>query len=392
MSWPKAVIKRIVLNTYITINRLIRGIDESRVLFSSFDGRFYSDNPKQISMALHELAPELKITWAHPGKDEGHIFPDYVDVIDTNNRFAYYGAIANCGTWVTNFSFPNIKKHRKQRFIQTWHGDRGFKKVLYDAGRAKTEKHYFRPESVDGFCDLAIAGSDYGERVYRSAFRYRGEVLKVGSPRDDRLMNIRPSEVDGVRRELGIKSGEKLLLYAPTLRKLSMKNKVAQRIQDIDLSRTLDALERSRGGRWICLVRAHPSIISLSDLAYDERIRNVSDWEDMADLLLVADMLITDYSSSAGDFALTHRPMILYQSDIQQYLKNDRDLYFNIEDSPYLVASSQFELEEMISKLDTIDVVKNCEAVLEFYGTYESGRSARIVAERICKWINRTSD
>ena len=54
----------------------------------------------------------------------------------------------------------------------------------------------------------------------------------------------------------------------------------------------------------------------------------------MADLLLIADMLITDYSSCAGDYALLKRPMVLYQADRQEYLERDRTFYFDIDESP----------------------------------------------------------
>jgi CDP-glycerol glycerophosphotransferase len=120
----------------------------------------------------------------------------------------------------------------------------------------------------------------------------------------------------------------------------------------------------------------------------NEKILDVSGFEDMSDLLLVADVLITDYSSCAGDFALTHRPIILYQSDRREYREKDRDFYFEMEDSPYMIAENQQELEDWISRLDEETVRKNCDEILRFYKTTESGRAADAAAGRIVEWLN----
>ena len=103
----------------------------------------------------------------------------------------------------------------------------------------------------------------------------------------------------------------------------------------------------------------------------------------MADLLLISDMLITDYSSSAGDFALLKRPLVLFQSDIKEYIKYDRSFYFNMEDSPYYIAENQQELEDIINELDEKKAKENCEKILEFYETNETGHAAETIAEII---------
>jgi CDP-glycerol glycerophosphotransferase len=108
----------------------------------------------------------------------------------------------------------------------------------------------------------------------------------------------------------------------------------------------------------------------------------------MADLLLVSDALITDFSSSAGDYALLNRPLILFQSDYDEYVEKDRGFYFDMNDSPYFIAKNQEELEVIIAKLTEDKVKENCKEILDFYGTCETGKSSEVIANRIIDWMN----
>ena len=379
-------LKKRIVDVYIKILRSFVGIDRNQVLFQSFSGKNYSDNPRAISEQLHEISPNTRIIWAFsdPSKMVKHV-PAYVGIVDKNKPLKYYLEITRSKVVIDNNVFRIPKRHG-QRFLQTWHGDRAFKKILYDSNYYVSEDYL---ESHDGFCDLAIAGSDYGVNQYRSGFHYKGEILTCGLPRNDVLLkdDAQPRSVE-IKRELNMEDGVRILLYAPTLRRINQRGRGNQQIQDIDIGKTLDALEKHDGCKWICLMRAHPNMSGLAGFDVSERIMDVSRYEDMADLLLVSDMLITDYSSCAGDFALTHRPIILYQSDRQEYQEKDREFYFNMEDSPYMIAENQQELEDLISRLDDETVRENCDEILRFYNTTESGEAAAAVARRIVEWIN----
>ena len=104
--------------------------------------------------------------------------------------------------------------------------------------------------------------------------------------------------------------------------------------------------------------------------------------KEMAMLMQACDLLITDYSSCAGDFPLLGRPVILFHSAD----RFERGLYFNIEKSPFWIAHSQEELHEYFARLD--EGAQNAKDVLRYFGTHENGRSAYDVAERICKWLD----
>lgn len=379
-----ANIKRLLFHTYIHACRALFGVDKKKAVMTSFSGKSYSDNPRAISEALHLVAPDIKQVWlfANPEQKKG-IVPDYLTCVNSANSFRRFWELATAGAYIDNFTLPEIPKGKGQLFIQTWHGDKAFKRVLCDAS-ATGKRHV--AEEQDGYCNYAVAGSRYGESQYRTAFRYQGNVLMCGTPRNDKLLRMLPREVAEVKVRVGIKEETRLLLYAPTFRDHAAGSKTKQQVRDLDITKTLDVLEKRDGCKWKCLLRAHPGVAGLDLINADERIVDVSQYEDMADLLLIGDMLITDYSSCAGDFALTGRPVVLFQSDKQEYLEKDRSFYFDIEDSPYYVANTQEELEEIISNMTEEKARKNGEEILKFYGDCETGNASEYVAKIIKDW------
>ncbi len=352
----------------------------NRAVFTSFSGKAYSDNPRTISEALHELSPETQIIWLFNNPDaKKSVVPDCVQVRRTHS-LAGICALATSRAWVDNMPKPDYTVKRKRQFyVQTWHGDRGFKKMLYDAPDHPSGKKILESEIADAL----VSGSTHCERTYDTGFGYHGALMKVGSPRNDAVMNPRPENIARIKQKLGLQPDEKVLLYAPTMRNSSRRQGVKQRIQSIDLLKTLDALDARFGGGHKCIVRAHSTQLGLAGYPVSERVLDASAYEDMSDLLLVSDFLITDYSSSAGDFALTGRPIVLFQDDREAFAQEERTFYFDIESSPYVVVQNQAELEAYIETLTIESAQRNDRDILSFYGAYETGEASKRVAEAI---------
>ncbi|MBR4109274.1 MAG: CDP-glycerol glycerophosphotransferase family protein [Oscillospiraceae bacterium] len=379
--------KERIIRAYFHIVRMVLGINKKKVVFISFGGKSYSDNPRAISEALATEKTEAEIVWLFINPtDKKCIVSDGIRCVDVSRPWRVRKEIATASVYVNNFALSNLPKSNKQLFIQTWHGDKAFKKVLHDEQGWPPDK--VLGEQIPGMCDYAIAGSDYGERQYRSAFLYKGNVLKCGMPRNDRLILQDEQEKERIRKKLNCSQETQLLLYAPTLRREEAQKKVALEIKQLDITKTLTMLEERDHCKWICLMRAHPKMVGLSYQGEDERIVDVSEYEDMGDLLLISDMLITDYSSCAGDFALTGRPVVLFHADRQEYLK-DRSFYFDMDESPYYIAESQEELEAILSGLTQEKAKQNCKEILKFYGDCETGHASETVAKIIKDWIER---
>lgn len=364
-------------NTVMRLARLIRGMDGSAVVFSSFDCRSYCDNTRYVSEALHALRPDIGIIWLFRDVEKAKAkfpVPDYVRCLRMGS-IEGLSALGRARVIVDNYNKgPFLKLNRKkQYYIQTWHGDRAFKKVGYDYDPV-------RPVAEE-YASLCVSGSDYGDRQIRSAFRYKGEILKVGYPRNDILVRNDPEEAAAIRRKLCIDGNIRLLMYAPTYRDADRRAHQAQRMP-LDLNRVLDTLEKTTGEAWKCLVRTHYLSFGIR-MDESDRLIDATDYPEMAELLLISDALITDYSSCAGDYALLRRPIFLYQDDLADYQGNNRSLYFRMEDSPYFAASDPDQLDRLIEGCTPELARENCDAILKFYGEAETGYAAEKIAQII---------
>ena len=373
-------------NTVMRCALLFRGFDDNTAVFSAFSFRSYNDNPRYISEALHELRPQTNIVWLFQDVERArrlYDIPSYVRVYK-HTSLAGLCAIGRARVVVDNYAkkyylqFP----HKGQIYIQTWHGDRAFKKVGMDYG----SRHV---RMIEEHCSLGITASDYGDRQFRSAFSYKGELMKVGYPRNDILIRNDPSEAAAIRARLGLDADTRVLLYAPTFRDKNKDSKTIQKV-DLDLHHVLDTLERTTGKNWKCLVRVHYLSLGLSVNTDAQRLIPASDYPEMAELLLIADALLTDYSSCAGDYAVCHRPIYLYQDDLMDYKTKNRELYFDMKDSPYWVAATQDELDALIEQTTPERASENCDAILDFYGAVETGHASQSIAEYIADKLSPT--
>ena len=358
------------------VNRIF-GEESGKVVLSSFNGSAYSDNPRTLSEALHAVRPDAKLVWLFQNPDgERKIAPSYVCCVKYGSLRAIF-ELATAAVWVDNTTKPPyIYKSSRQFYLQTWHGDRGFKTILldspnYDKGRRLVEQE----------CDMMLAGSRHFEHVATSSFGFTGPILKCGSPRNDLLFQNDPDLVREIRSKIGLPEGAKVLLYAPTFRRAAASSHDAQLVE-MDISGALDVLTHVSGSRWVCLARGHSKVQGLSGLSEDARVIDVSRWDDMAELLLIADFLVTDYSSSVGDFALTGRPIVLFQPDHASF-SGERTFYFDVDASPFYIARDQAALEAHLKAVTPEVAAQNDRDILEFFGAYEAGFATKAAIHEI---------
>lgn len=351
---------------------------KKRIVFISMNGHSYADNPRSIYEALiaHELPKDIEIVWFI---DEMSIqFPKYVKVVSPSFlNYVYY--LATSKIWVSNFGMPQgIYKSSKHYYIQTWHGDKAFKRILLDVENHIDGETLFESKNMD----LLLSGSKFFDKIARSAFNYQGEILTVGSPRNDRFFTNCDSIKENVRNLYGIDAHTRVLLFAPTFRDNDKKNKTKQAIP-LDFEKVHKILTDNTNEKWVILVRAHMGIRKRGlDTQKSNNILDVTSYPEMNELLLITDVLVTDYSSSAGDFIWTDKLNILYQYDTEEYNK-ERGHYFDISTSPYICVKDANAFYDTLKRVNTYDVVKNCRQIQEFWGCVETGHSSKEVVNRI---------
>ena len=360
-----------LLKTVMTLFHGICGVEKNKVYFSCFHGRMYNESPKYICEALHEIYPEGKFVFRlnKAGMQQDDIPPYVIKVKQLSLKMLYHMATAKVIVKNTNFK-PYMKKFADQYYVQTWHGDRGYKRIALDAHPDQPERY---PDNK--YMDLALAGSTFARDIsFRRAFRYDGEILMAGVAKNDILVHPPEGLDQKVRAKLGIKEGEKVLLYAPTFRD---KTSGSRQKANFSLKKLKDALENAHGCKWRILVRGH----MLNTGVNGDEGTDVSLYPDVSELLLISDMLITDYSSIAYDYILLNRPVIHFHADREEYVEESRKFQFDPEELPFIIAHSEEELIKIA--VNPPDAEENCREICDFYGVYESGNAAMQAAEYI---------
>ena len=355
---------------------------KKQVLFESFDGKQYSDNPKAVSEMLHEMDPSFQIIWAYNGKYSKKLdMPDYIKTVRVHSK-EYYKSIATSFAYIRNTQFESwiVKRNGKQLFFQPWHGDRAIKKILYQANPDRKEK-----VCDNNVVDYCISGSVFGTNLFREAFKFGGDVLEIGCPRNDILLSNRCLDTEKlVKEKLNISPSTRVLLYAPTFRDSNLFNQESS----IDIKRVVDELENKTSQKWVCLIRAHSNVANGINIDLSESMIDVSGLGDAADLLCATDFLITDYSTIGTDYILRRKPVVLAIFDKEDYEKNSRQFSVIPEDTGLLTAQTNEELIKIIQNTNDEEYEKHCDYALNYYQTKETGKSACIIAGLIIDKYN----
>jgi CDP-glycerol glycerophosphotransferase len=237
-----------------------------------------------------------------------------------------------------------------QAYLQTFHGY-PFKSMGRDFWRSKG----FPPGQVRHFAsrasgewDLILVPSEECETYYREQYGYTGAVLAAGYPRTDVLVT---SDAAAVRREvlgrIGVPEDRTVVLYAPTYRDtLTTKVYSARRFDDLDL----DELTRRLGPEYVVLVRGHNNNQREADrVGRAATVVDVTDYPDINDLTLAADLAVLDYSSLRFDWAITGKPMVFFVPDLESYFGLRAPLFPFEESAPGPWARTTAEVADLLA-------------------------------------------
>ena len=292
------------------------------VFLESFGGRSGGDNPAAIceDLAAHGVAAPL--WWS---------LVDGTVPVPAGARPVVVGspqwveALRTSRVIVTNDHLPSwFSKREGQHLLQTWHGT-PIKKLLRDAPGAVTPRYRRLMDRQVPQWDLLLAQSPHAGRRLQQALGYHGPVRVGEYPRNVRLLG--GAEVRRrVRHELGIGSGRPVVLYAPTWRE-SLRPATGtagcgaaggpQAAGALDGTRLADHLGAA------VLMRSH----HMNRAGRVRGMVDVSGYPSVEELMVAADVLVSDYSSIFFDFALTGKPAVVYAPDLASYRDVERGLY-----------------------------------------------------------------
>jgi CDP-glycerol glycerophosphotransferase len=354
------------------------------VAFESYFGTQYSCNPKAIYEELARRDLGLDLVWYSA---DGQFTVDGPGRVILRDSTDYYETLSSAKVIVNNcLQQEGWGKRPGQFYVQTWHGT-PYKHIAYDlvrSGRiASTTTRLERYEEDVPRWDLFVSPGPHVTGMFRSALRFTCDSLEVGYPRNDMLFSAdAPAKAAEVRARLGIPEGRRVVLYVPTWREDVFLEKGRQ----AELMLDAPALSRSVGDGWTVLVRQHHLVADRTAAAAGEGVIDVTSYPDITELYLVADVVVTDYSSVMFDFAATGRPLLFLTPDLEYYQKDLRGTYFDLAaEAPGPLLRSTGEVAEALTGLDSV-VAEHAGAYQGFRDRYcpaEQGHAAARVVDRI---------
>ncbi|MFI2783215.1 bifunctional glycosyltransferase/CDP-glycerol:glycerophosphate glycerophosphotransferase [Streptomyces sp. ALB3] len=353
------------------------------VLYSSFDGRQYSDSPRAVHEELVRRRIGVEHLWVV--RDQQAAVPAGVRAVALHSA-EWYDALARSRWIVTNTQLPEWFERAEGQFVvQTWHGT-PLKRVGRDlAGTAFADTAYIEslPRRAAQWTVL-VSPNRFSTPVLRRAFGHTGEVLECGYPRNDLLHAAdRAKTADAVRQALGVAEGKRVVLYAPTWREDRPKQSGRY---GLDLQLDLQEAWKALGDDHVLLVRRH--YLVGGSVPENDFVRDVSRHPDVAELMLISDVLVTDYSSLMFDFAQTGRPMLFHTYDLEHYRDTVRGFCFDFANrAPGPLITDSAAVIEALRDPDaaTADHREAYAAFREAFCDLDDGTAAARVVDRMAK-------
>ena len=375
-----------ILYKYIPIN-------QKMVIFISYHGKGYLCNPKYIHkyMESREEYKDYKYIWAV--KNVKNVNINNAKVVKYNGILYFY-YMARSKYWIINCKMPSyILKKESQVYVQTWHGtplkrlahdiDIGDDKTFYRAKVTKGEMTKSYDTDVKKY-NYFISPNKFSTEKFITAFRVdKSKIIETGYPRNDYLSNITKNEILNLKIKYNIPLEKKVILYAPTWRDNSFNNKGYIFNLEVDFY----YWKKRLGEKYVILFKPHYLITNKYN---NDDLKGflylVNEDEDINELYVISDILVTDYSSVFFDYAILNRPIYFYMYDLKDYEENLRGFYLDInKDLPGEVITNEEKLLNLIKdnqgyyKENKIRISK----FNERYNNFQDGKCS----EKVIKYI-----
>jgi CDP-glycerol glycerophosphotransferase len=320
-----------------------------RVLYQSFEGR-YSDSPRALYEAWIAQRPRDTHTWlADPAHVHG--FPNALETVPPSGPLCVE-ALESADLVIAN-THTDVEWNKRPGavYLQTWHGT-ALKRIHYDIVWSPPGQIARLTRDIDRW-DILVSPNAVSTKTQRRAFGFNGEVIETGYPRNDILSSPRRDSVrERVRRRLDLPDDITVVLYTPTFRDDAV---FAPGRPDIELGLSVEKLAEQLGPGHCLLLRLHYLTTDRRPTVQGAGLRDVSYYPDVAELYLAADAMVTDYSSTMFDFAVTGKPLLFFSYDLERYRDELRGFYFDFErHAPGPVLRTAEDLADAVLHLDEV--------------------------------------
>src|SRR3712207_2150613 len=304
-----------------------------------------------------------------------------IDIQEDNNtkivktktlKHLYY--LATSKYWITNNHYYHfLPKPKGTIMINTWHALGAFKKFGIDSAKTEKDRERFIKDSKN--IDYLLVSSKELKGIYSKALNVEEtKILSLGIPRTDILFDSNHMEAVkeqflNVHTELKKKN---IILYAPTFRD--------DEKEYFNMQLDLKLLKENLGDGSVILLKLHPIIRhkfeipkGLEDFIIDVSKVNINK------LMIISDILITDYSSIIFEYSLLDKPIIFFAYDYEKYKNNLRNFYFGYEE--FIPGKMLRTSEEVLNEIqESMEGSYNKELIRKFskrFCEYTDGKSTK---------------
>lgn len=390
-KWIKMAGKAVLLAWYHLLLKCMP-VKKDVVVFDSSIGRNYTGNPRYIYeyMVKRGLDKKYRCIWLF--ENPRTKIPGTAKVVKFR-RIWYFYYMAVAGIWVFDCRQPDFLVKRKGvHYIQTWHGT-PLKRLALDmemvdmGGETDLEsyKEEFRKNTKTW--DYLISQNRFSTEIFSRCFDFHKDILEIGYPRNDILFHKNTEEhKKRLRKELGIPEDKKVILYAPTWRDNEFYEKGQYKFSP---AMDFQLLREELAGEYVLLVKYHYLVQDrVSFEGFEGFIYKFSAKYDIAELYLLADLLVTDYSSVMFDYSILKRPMLFYCYDFDNYRDNLRGFYFDFEkEAPGPISRTTKELANDIKEKRYLDYAMRYEAFCQKFNHRDDGNASKNIVELMERMI-----
>lgn len=306
-------------------------VDPKLILFEAFSGKSYSDTPKAIYKYMQDSEDfsNYHFVWAFTDTNKHGSFPDNTDLVEYRSK-EYFEYCKKAGAVITNTLLDSsVDLKEDQQYILCHNTP--FKKIGCDAGGTQSG-YKIESEKITAL----LSNSRYCTEKLISAFDLKESgreniIIEKGAPRNCALISYSEDNTAQIKRRLGLPNDKKIILYCPN---------------QLDSLADLESIRKNCGDDFVLLFYTRFKEHSISMKKYTGYVFDMSDYDDINDLFIISDMMLTDYSDVIFDYAALDRPMIFYFNDV-----NTNDLYFGTAMLPGFTVQSQENLEEALSRV-----------------------------------------
>ena len=375
-------------------------VDAKTVIFETFNGKSYSDSPKAIYeyMKGDPRFDDYKFIWIFKEPEKyTPLLEDGRTSIVKYHTAQCEKALAGAKYWIFNYrALDHWIPKSEQVYVQCWHGT-PLKKLGYDIEKSDNAMNsleeirdkYYRDAKRFKYLlsPCAFATEKFKTAWNLKALGKEDAIIEVGYPRNDFLVNHTKEDVARIKRKLRLDSiDKKIILYAPTWRDNQHRSGTGYTYRpEVDF----EYLREQLGNEYIILFRAHYLVANSFDFSkYEGFVYDVSEIDDINELYVISDMLVTDYSSVFFDYAILERPIIFYMYDLEEYRDEIRGFYLGLEELPGRIAATEEKLvgEIRISRNENekfCNKAKTCKFNAEFNNLNNGNVSNRVIKKII---------